>query len=302
MSVFPARKASLVDHSGPWTAVISTLLKRYALLYRECCSRADKFSVFQVRWNACVRAAYSTSDVELLDLAKDDKLCVLHSVGAATWKFCCLEVKRCVELSQTGETDTAPITHSADKFSTDHVYRFFGAALIRCIRVLADKDKRQQGKMNPLDKQKLALYHQAVRLEKEDKEVTDLPPSLRIRDRGWMTFLKPEFLPFAEHAMREIFSLVNHKTYQQYGEMLIKQATTSLLCDKSIAKQFKDAVQEHVPDQFPEEVIVTCAEGMCLKVLRATVEEVIDTTEQMQIHAVGSTSTSGQNLRDRLHL
>eukprot|EP00117_Sycon_ciliatum_P046407 scpid70402/ scgid33242/ len=197
----------------------------------------------------------------------------------------CLEVKRCVEVGQP-QPSAKP-----GAFSTDHVQRFFGAALSRCIHTLASKEKRQGKSMNVLDKQKLDLFR-AVRVENDEKEVAGLPPSLMLRDRGWMSFLKPSFLEFAENTMQVIFALVNRDTYEKYGEQLIKQATTSLECDRSVVEMFKEAVQISVSTQFSDGVIVSCAQAMSLKVLRAVVEEVIDSQEQIQVQAAGSTSTT----------
>lgn len=81
---------------------------------------------------------------------------MLHTVAAALWTFCSLEVKRCVELSQ--KEPISDTVEKEDKFSLEHVHCFFGAALNRCIHALAAKEKRQGEKMSLLDVQRLQLY------------------------------------------------------------------------------------------------------------------------------------------------
>eukprot|EP00117_Sycon_ciliatum_P010498 scpid72721/ scgid12378/ len=121
--------------------------------------------------------------------------------------------------------------------------------------------------MDVLDKQKLLF--RTVRVENDEKEVACLFPLLKLRDRG-----------------------CNCDTYEKYGEQLIRQATTSLECDKSVLEMFKEAVQKSVATRFCDDVLVSCAQAMLLKVLRAVVEEVIDSQEQIQVQAAGSTSTT----------
>lgn len=303
ISFFIARKEALENNQDTWTRIVNTLLATFTTLFQNCSSRTDKYFVFQIQWNSAVREfTLSDPDLTRMELPEMDKVSLLHAVAAATWTHACTVVKRTIEQLRD-PSNSLPDHASADerKFSEDHVHRFFGAALHKCIRVLKEKEKRQSGRMNEGEKAKLGLFR-AIRLEKEEKEVANLPAALRIRDRGWMTFLKDEYLPFADHAMKVIFDLVNQDTYERYGPNLIKQATTSVSCDQSILKNLDNAVTKMLPGVYSTDTVCSCGEALVTKVLRAVVEEVVDSKEQMQVLASGEKSTSGRNLRDRIHI
>ena len=295
MSYFPARKESLANDTAAWHSIVGYLPATYANIYKQCSTQAEKYMKLPVMWTKAVSQLYPDDKVRQLKLSELDRCSTLHAVAAAVWNHCCYAVKKTIECSNQTEDQV-----SKPALTEDHIKRFFGAALHRSIHALVDKEKRR-GKANTEDEEKLKLLR-TLRLLKEEKELSNLPMSLRIRDRGWMAFLREEYMEYAKHAMESVVEVINQSNFKRYGSDFVKVSTTTIKCDKPIMEQFEQAVTKHQPGIHNSSIVEACGQMILLKVVNAMCQEVIDACEQVQVVSSGASSTSGQNLRPSLHI
>ena len=71
--------------------------------------------------------------------------------------------------------------------------------------------------------------------------------------------------------------------------------------DKTLHLPLVESVSATHPDQFDEVIIKKVAHRLVVKVLNAVLDEVVKTAEQLMLLSSGSSTTSGLNLRDKLH-
>ena len=95
--------------------------------------------------------------------------------------------------------------------------------------------------------------------------------------------------------------VANHDGFNAYGENFVHVASQCVKLDKTPHAPLLESVAATFPDRFAEVTIENVAHRLLVKVLNAVLGEVVETAEQIMLLNSGSTTTSGLNLRDRLH-
>ena len=296
----------------------------YSKFYAECSSQADKYSTFQMRWVTNVFTLFDLPDVASCPLEESIISAIHHCLASAVWRYCADIVRKYLldaAVCSAGEVlpGQSEKKHYCDiglilfvskywmqlcvvqgkflpgQLEKKHYWKFFGWAVCSSIMNCSAQSGRNE--------EELALL-KCIRLpwlqDKAEKEEFAIPVSLIMRDEGWMSFLRPEHLPFARNALDKIRSVVNHKPFETYGKDFVNVASQMIQCDKTLHKPLLASVQEPMPNQFPQSTVEGVASRPTSKVMNAMLGEVIESAEQMQLLSAGST-TSALNLRDKLH-
>ena len=295
IKVFPGRASSLEKFPRVWKRVIVRLAEKFAQVHRETSTKANKYAIFQMMWTTALRSEMDHPDVCALDLSDYDCTSVVMSIGAAVSNFCCRVVK---EHLQTAIEDEPGV---AVALEDKHAHRFFGWALHSCIAGLKGKQHRDGSTLRTMETECLDLCR-LLRLKRDEKAEANIPTSLTVRDKGWMTFMRPEVISFAEKSLDKIYGVVNQQAYRTYGKDMVIVASTALEHDRTIVGPLQECVSAMFPGKFSGDVVKTVARKLIDKVFHAVCQEVIDSVEQMQITSAGRTTTRGLNLRDRIHV
>ena len=129
----------------------------------------------------------------------------------------------------------------------------------------------------------------------------DIPFSLQLLDEERLTYLRPEHLPFACNTLTKIYGVANHDGISTYDENFVHVASQCIQFDKTLHLKLVESVSATHPDQFDEVIIKKVAHRLVVKALNAVLGEVVETAEQLMLSSSGSSTTSGLNLRDKLH-
>lgn len=292
MSTYPERSSALLEYRSVWESVVKDLVLAYSQFYSECSSKSDKYSTFQMRWITNVFTFLDRPEIASCPLEDSLASSILHSLAAAVWRYCAVTVReylRDAAVSNAGEI-------SPTQLEEKHYWRFFGWAVHSSVKLL----KRSASSAE--NEEELALLKSLQLQNKTEKEeFKSIPISMIMRDEGWMTFLRPQHLPFARNALDKVCSVVNHNGFHTYGKDFVQVVSQVICCDKTLHKPLLVSVTEAFPNRFSEGVVERVASRLISKVMNAMLGEVIETAEQIQLLSAGATTTSGLNLRDRLH-
>ena len=137
-------------------------------------------------------------------------------------------------------------------------------------------------------------------MECKDKSI--IPSSLQYRDRGFIYFPDPSFIPFIKAVDDKIRSIANSDNIKNHGSNIIAVASEIVKADSSLPKLFENTLggKIYCMDGSMVESISAVYSEFTRKLYNTRLAELIDSYRQKQAAEKGSASLSGQNLRDSL--
>lgn len=226
--LFPEREAywrSLLPDK--LTLLVDTGVTKYLELYEACSKGKDKNSKLYLKWLEYERSLVCKSlhrngtefglDSGDVCVSEDTRRTVVTLIMSTVYNGAAQQMAK--EIEQTAEMGTEdPCTSSSDDVA---LHRICGWALKSVTDILT-----QQSKQSVKDKvslnEKLELVH-ALKLPSDEK--CNLPDALRYLDRGGLTFMKLDLLPWMRSIEDRMVALLNPKSYQRYGCRIFEVST-----------------------------------------------------------------------------
>lgn len=136
-------------------------------------------------------------------------------------------------------------------------------------------------------------------MECTDKTV--IPASLQYRDRGFMYFPDPSFIPIIRSVDDKVRQYANDDRIKEHGENLVKVASENVKHDKSFKTQFEKVLEKKIDCLHGmEEAINSVFSEFIRKLYNTRLAEFLDSYRQKKAAEKGFATLSGQNLRDTL--
>ena len=202
--------------------LVDSAVSKYLILYQECSKGADKNSELYLRWLqyqrtlVCksLRSSESVVDMEMEeDTSEGTKRTVVTLIMSNVYAGISQQMAK--EIEQSYSTNSV---ENADTSPSDDValHRICGWALKSVTDNVTQKSKKQSSEHL---KEHLRLLD-AIKLPNDRK--IDLPSPVQYLDRGGLTFMQLNLLPWMRAIEARMVLNLNSSSYQRYGEKLFE--------------------------------------------------------------------------------
>ena len=150
--IFCSLDENPLDEDGPWRQVCDDLRSNYLSLYKECFSQANRHAVIQTRWSTLVHSYVVMEDncgrlKYLSGLSENDRSSIMITIAAATWQWCCQQVKEIAEGFRSAEANgsgtSSSVSTASCSYTPEHTHRLFGGSVAWRNKSFANKKEGQ---------------------------------------------------------------------------------------------------------------------------------------------------------------
>lgn len=136
----------------------------------------------------------------------------------------------------------------------------------------------------------------------ECKDKTVIPSSVQFRDRGFMYFPDPTFIPFIKAVDDKVREIANNDGIKKHSRSIIEIVSKRVKEDATLKQQYMTTVQKKVDslDGMDKGAIESVYDEFTRKLYNTRLSEFVDSYRQQKIAEKGSATLAGQNLRDSL--
>ena len=316
LNFFPQRREAWdeLKLSDAFLTICECFRAMYNSIYKDYFTGADKYGKFQLKWymqcssmllvsDECEHHSCLSEAAEKWTLFKDTHTnyslihlnCLMISIQSAIFKQLAKWVAQGIPVTNKTSTSTTATVEEPD----DVFYRFGGAAIAEMLH------KRYRSiYASPYAKRSKIALEITILKSMECKDKSIIPSSLQYRDRGFMYFPDPSFIPFIKAVDDKVRSIANsdNNVIKNHGSNIIAVASEIVKADSSLPKLFENTLGGKIDcmDGTMVESISAVYSEFTRKLYNTRLAEFIDSYRQKQAAEKGSASLSGQNLRDSL--
>ena len=225
---------ALCANEQPLAEIIATHRHYFSSLYEKCQKGPEPFLNFQLKSHEHCSAFILSSKYSLCDINLEESSCHELSETRLTWlKFCedggipvpetnpiMITVSSAIYhflLDFITNSQNSTTTDNCEEDGDDVFYRFGGSAISDMLHLRYKHIRTCKDEQRDLVSQEISII-QAMNL----KDKTVIPDYLKYRDRGYMYFPDPAFLPFLRDIDASLKDVVSIDGFQQEGDNLVK--------------------------------------------------------------------------------
>lgn len=228
-----------------------------------------------------------------------DSNALIIAVQGAVFTFLAKVVAKNISQESCKENvePTSSPAHEVLEEPSDVYFRFGGAAIAEMLH-----NRYRTIYTSPHEKRSIIASEINLIKAIQCQDKSTIPASLKYRDRGYMYFPEPSFIPFIKEIDTKVRQIANNDGIQQHGKNIVQVATNEInKARTSLKEQFETILLKKIDSlDGMENIVTTVYNEFTRKLYNTRLGEFMDSYRQSQVAKQGSATLAGQNLRDTL--